>query len=56
MAEKQTLITLGNGQFIKEEIAKMTFSKFEKTFKGKLKGISLKDAYKKCGGKVKSSS
>ena len=55
MSEIKT-IKLGNAEFIKEEIAKMTFKEFEKTFGSTLKGITVKDAYKKCGGKIKSSS
>lgn len=43
---------LGNTSFNEKAIKKMKWAKFQKTYKGVLKGISLEDAYVRCGGKL----
>jgi hypothetical protein len=44
---------IGNTSFNVEAIKNMTFSEFEKTYKGKYNGTpNLKEVFKKLGGKV----
>lgn len=47
-------IIIGNTGFNKESVRKMSFKKFEEQNKHLLYlGMSLEDAYVKCGGKIK---
>ena len=48
-------IKLGNGSFHKKACAAMTFTEFKKNYSGVLTGITLEEAYKAVGGKIRSS-
>lgn len=47
------MIKLGNTWFNPQEVRKMSFKKFEETYKDILKDYNLKVAFIECGGKIK---